>query len=296
VTSTFRDMIQRVSPGWLLGAPSVNGTLDHIGQRYLYAIGLHIDRLGDAITVGVKKRYPTYIEPGFAAPDDDALALIGRDRTIPRGPAESGAAYATRLTEWIDDLKMSGNAFETLRQIQGYLTPNHTTLRLVNNWGIWYTLNPDYSTALTISPLVAGVPNWNWDNAGPWQQTWSPLWAWSRFWVIIYCNGGLPFDNGRKWGDGTKWGSGWTWGTTATKQQVADIRAIIGTPNGGFKSAHSKCMKIIIAFDPTSFNPASPGGSPLPDGTWGRWAHPVGSPFSGQQARLPTARYWDGPP
>lgn len=307
MTTTFRQMIQAISPGWLLGDPSQNGSLDHIGARYLYAIGLELDTLGALAVEGVRKRFPTYVAPdGSTQPDGDALALIGRDRSIPQGPSEPNTSYGVRLAEWIDDLKMSGSAFTTLKQIQGYLTPNYTTLRIVNNWGVWYTMAPDFSRSLTISPRVAGVPNWNWDNKGPWQTRYTPpglgdepsasMFAWSRFWVVIHCNGGLPFDVGPTWGSSTWAAPNRTWGTTATPAQVAAIRNIIGAPGTGFKAAHSKCVNIIIAFDPTSFNPSAAGGAPLPDGTWGRWAHPTGSPFAGQQARLPTARYWDGPP
>jgi hypothetical protein len=233
VTSTFRDMILKISPGWLQGSPSRNGELDYVGSRYLYSIALHADLMGDKIVEGISKRFAIYIAPGDTEPDADALTLIGRDTTIPRGPNESSTSYATRNQRWIDDLKMSGNAFATLRQIQGYLTPQNTTLRLVNNWGVWYTLSPDYTTSLTISPLVGNIPNWNWDNRGPWAQTWEsgssdPAYAWSRFWVIIYCNGGVPFGTGRTWGDGTVWGAGWTWGSTATVEQVTSIRNIVG--------------------------------------------------------------------
>lgn len=290
--SPFREAILRMAPGWLRGAPG-SGGIGYIGSKYLYSIGLEIDALQDAIKQGIRKRHPTYIAPGDSQPDGDALTLIGNDRTIPQGVNESNTSYGIRLKEWVDDLKMSGSAWATLKQIQGYLSPNRTTLRLVNNWGVWYTMNADYSTSLTISPLVANIPNWNWDGAGPWQQTWSPLFAWSRFWPIIYCSGGKPFDIGPRWGDpGARYATpGRTWGTTATSTQVAGIRNIVKT----FKAAHSRCVNIIIAFDSASFNPAGANGAPLPDGTWGRWANPTSSPFGNERARLNTARYWNGP-
>lgn len=295
MTSTFRDMIQRISPGWLLGAPSSNGSLDYIGARYLYSLALQADWLTDRAVEGIKRRFPTYVLDGQTQPDGDALALIGRDRTIPQGPAEPNTSYGIRLSEWIDDLKLSGNAFALLKQLQGFLSPNHATLRLVNNWGVWYTLNADYSTSLTLSPLVMNLPNWNWDNTGPWQPTWSPLFAWSQFWVVIYCANGLPFAVGPRWGDaGAICSPLRTWGTSATPSQVAAIRSLVAT----FKAAHSKCRNIIVAFgNPASqLNPSAAAGAPLPDGTWGRWANPTGSPFGGQAARDPNARYWDGPP
>jgi len=265
-------MILRVSTGWLRGVASVNGKLAYVGSRYLYSIGAQFDILGDDVVDGIRARFP--LELKFP----EALAMIGRDRSIVRGFAEPARSYAIRLTRWMDDWRLAGSAFSVLRQLQGYLTPYATTLRIVNNAGCWYTLNPDGST----SYLQSG--NWNWDGNAS---------LWARFWVIIYCSGGKPFDKGPKWGDpGVKWGqpAGRTWGSTATSTQVKTIRGIVQQ----WKGAHAVCQNIILAFDPASFDPTAPGGAPLPDGTWGRWANPSSSPFGSQMARLPTARYWDG--
>jgi hypothetical protein len=168
VTSTFRDMILKISPGWLQGDPSSNGELDYVGSRYLYSIALHADLMGDKIVEGISKRFATYVAPGDLEPDADALTLIGRDTTIPRGPNESSTSYATRNQRWIDDLKMSGSAFAILRQIQGYLTPQNTTPPPREQLGrLVHARAPTTRRALTVSPLVGGVPNWNWDNRGP---------------------------------------------------------------------------------------------------------------------------------
>jgi hypothetical protein len=289
-TKTFRDLILRNAVGWQLGAPATRpGAIDYLGSRFLYSFAIMSDILGDDLVAGIRKRFPTYIEPGSSAPASDALSYIGRDRTIPQGPSEPNASYALRLSRWIDDWKLSGNAFVLLDQLAAYFTPQTTTLRLVNNWGIWYTRNPDGSRSLVQSPLVVGVGNWNWDNKGPWQANPGPLFAWSRFWVIIYCNGGVPFDVGPRWGDvGAVYSSSRTWGSTATPDQVAAIRSIVLT----WKAAHSWCQNIILAFDPASFNPAGANGAPLPDGTWGAWSKTTAVPAPA--ARLATARYWKG--
>lgn len=68
--------------------------------------------------------------------------------------------------------------------------------------------------------------------------------------------------------------------------QAADfIRALVKK----WKPAHAKCDKIIIAFDPASFDPDDSSTYPT-DGTWGKWTK--GSPAV--ESRNPTARYWEG--
>lgn len=280
MTSTFRDMIRRITPGWLSGAPSGLDTtkLGYVGSRYLYSIGAQFDIMGDAVVEGIRKRFPL----GQKVLDASALAATGRDRSISRGPNEPLSSYATRLVGWIDDMKTMGSAVTMLRQIQGYLTPDNTRIRYVNDRGFWITLETDGSVSYVTSPLVASFGNWDWDHL------YSPT-VFSRFWIIIYCNGGKPFDVGPRWGDpGVVYSNSRTWGTTATPDQVKGIRAIVQD----WKAAHSWCQNIIIAFDPASFDPTGPQGAPLPDGTWGNYTKTTAVPAPA--ARLSTARYWQG--
>jgi hypothetical protein len=55
-----------------------------------------------------------------------------------------------------------------------------------------------------------------------------------------------------------------------------------------WKPAGTRCVNIILAFDPASFNPASPE----PDGNWGKWTKKVAG--VAVPSRLATARYLDG--
>lgn len=259
----FRELIQRFAP------PTLRG---FVGSRFLYSIGLQIDALGDLAWEGIRNRFP---EEALKVGNTDAIGLIGRDRRIYRGPDEPYDVYVGRLLRWIDDWRMAGSAFSVLAQVQAYLTPNAQRLRLVNNAGCWYTLEPDGTRTYQRSAPA----NWDWDTHTEW---------WSRFWLIIYCDAHYPFAVGPNWGDpGFVYDPTKTWGTTATPAHVASIRAIVQD----WKSAHSKCQNIIIAFDPASFDPKSSPGAPMPDGTWGHWSN---SSVPSGRSRLATARYWKG--
>lgn len=254
---TFRDTLLRVVPRWLRG---------HWGSRYLYAIGIHLDTVAEAATAAVKLRFPGVYSP-------EGLGLLGKERGIMRGIAETDEAYAYRLSRWWDDRKRKGNAFALAFQLQGILGPHRPRIRVVNQSGSWYTLNEDGSTAVHNAA-------WDWDGN---------VNAWSRFWVIIYPPPELWVSEGT-WGDGkTRWGDGGTWGTTATPAQCAMVRALITE----WQAAHARCAKIIIALDPASFDPETTPASELPDGKWGRWSKDDGT-GARVPARLKTARYWKG--
>lgn len=87
------------------------------GKRYFEAIGELLDETSSRIRQGVLARFPGKMlrAPGEAeavAPDD-ALARIGGERQLPRGPGETSAAYAERLLDawklWAgDDTPITG--------------------------------------------------------------------------------------------------------------------------------------------------------------------------------------------
>jgi hypothetical protein len=151
--------------------------------------------------------------------------------------------------------------------------------RTVDVRGNWYTRDVDGTESALLKQ-----DNWDWDS-GSRDDGAS---RWSRFWVIIYPPASLWVADSQVWGGPAEaWGDsslGHTWGSTATPEQVQTIRFLVDD----WKPAHTRCVNIIVAFDPDSFDPASPE----PDGLWERWSKNVG----GVQvpARLDTARYWDG--
>jgi len=258
---SFFAAFQDLTPSWLSSSD---------GGKVLASLALLADDFAARAKLALVSRFPDY------APDDAALAAIGRDRLIVRGINEPAAAYATRLKRAFDDHKQRGNPFALLRQLRAYLQAD-CVVRTVDRRGNWYTIEADGTETSTI-----GAANWEWD-----ERTTA---EWSRFWVIIY-----PIDGVTPWaitagaiGDSGLWGgvigsTTLTIGTTATSDQVASVRSICRD----WKPAGTTCEWIIVAFDDATFTPA---GATDPNGEWGTWGNHTGAPV-----RLSTARYWKGP-
>ena len=258
---TYRDSMLNLGPTWLRG---------FWGSRLIYALAIQWDALIDATVMAVKMRFP-----GWSADNmPDALALIGRERGIIRGFAESNASYAVRLTRWIDDRRIKGNPYALMAQLQGYLSGFPTKMRIVNQAGAWYTLNADG----TKDYFAHRPSNWTWDI----ETT-----QWSRYWIILYPPSELWVTDG-VYGDAAPRAAGGTIGSSATLDQINSIRAIVKA----WTPPHASCEHIIVAFDPASFDPTSHTG--MPDGTWGRWSKLDGT--EQKRARLETARYWRATP
>jgi hypothetical protein len=263
--TSFREFRQQNGPGWLVN-PDTEGGL--VG----YSLDLLKDAFLERLELGLLASYPQNGPNGETAPDD-ALTAIGRERKIPRGINETSTAYALRLLDWLDDARAKGSAFMLLKQLRGYLnTP--MMLRTVDNRGNCYTRD-----ASDVETYVAGTPgDWNWDNQPN---------KWSRFWVILYPPATLWTQPNPTldWGTHPAWGTaGTTWGSTATPEQVATVKWIVNE----WKPAGTRCVNIIVAFDPASFTP----GAFEPDGTWGDPGVIVDGVLV--PSRLQTAIYWDG--
>lgn len=261
---SFRNGLRGILPRWLSDRPE---TGLNVGFRFLWSIVLVVDENIEAALQAARARMP-----GLGTPT--ALPYIGRDRDIPRGFAESDAAYSARLIPWLDVAKQRGNARVMLDQLAGYLSGYAVRMRIVTDKGVWYTRETD-GTFRRERPLTGA---WDWDG---------DIEAQSRFWVILYPPVDLWVDDD-VWGDdATSWGDGGTWGTTATPDQVEGVRAIVRR----FMPPHAQCPWIIVSFDDDAFDPAHPFGAPvLPDGEWGHW----GKDDVRQPARFDGARYWDG--
>jgi hypothetical protein len=238
---------------------------DGEGAELGYCFGFTHDELAEWARHGVTCRFPLY-------GTDDALQAIGRDRQIVRGFAEGAEDYEQRLIGWLDSHLLGGNMFEMMDRLAKYLTGFAVRIRVVNNAGNWYTRDTDGSRSWLLRKH-----NWNWDGLTS---------AWSRFWVIIYpLSTGIWTDEG-VWGDDSDhWGDPeGVWGLSATPEQVSTMREIVR--HG--KPPWSRCEFIIVSFDDTAFNPASPE----PDGLWGSWGKYVGGVK--REARLDTVRYIQG--
>jgi len=124
---TFRDAIWRASPPWLK-----TGT----AQRILYSIAVQIDAAGDAITAGVKLRFPGVYT-------FESLPLIGRERRIRRGRAEADENYSARLLRWLEDHKTRGGPYALLTQLYYHYAPDNFPIVLLYRSGGQFTLAVD---------------------------------------------------------------------------------------------------------------------------------------------------------
>jgi hypothetical protein len=268
VPITFRTIRERLTAYWV-----VSGEGELVG----YSLDIVKDAFVERLRLGHLARFPEN-GPNGETSADDALAALGRDRGLIRGIGEVSTTYARRLKSWIDDRKRQGNPFELMKQLAAYCGPL-PAFRTVDQRGNWYSRAANGTESFSLN-----TGNWDWDGLD--------LSHWSRFWVIIYPNGLWTTspdnygDSGAIWNHGVVVGDGVyrTWGTSATPNEVTNVRAIIDE----WKPAGTRCVNIIIAFDNASFNPSTPE----PDGLWGNWSKVVGGVRV--PSRLSTARYWAG--
>jgi hypothetical protein len=270
ISPNFRGARVFLGPSWLTAEE---------GQLVGYSLDVMKDCFAERLLRGHLARFPQNGPNGQVAPDD-ALAAMGRDRQVVRGINESSQSYASRLIKWLDARQTTGNPFALMQKLSEYTGPL-CSFRTVDYTGNWFSRAVGGAQSVNLyNPNVGS--NWDWDGNATAGQ-------WSRFWVIIYPNG---LWTQWQWGDsGIHWGDpNLTWGSTATPDQIATVKAIVAD----WKPAGTKCVNIILAFDPTSFNPTGARDSAgLPDGSWPNW----GKQSSGVEvpARLTTACYWDGP-
>lgn len=255
----FRHIRKMLAPRWL-----TNGEGGLVG----YSLDLMKDAFVERLRLGVMARLPQNDPEGTTTAPPDALAAMGRDRRVIRGINETDTSYAVRLKKWLDDRRKAGSPYMLMQKLAEY-TGAGPAFRTVDARGNWYSRAADGTETALLKE-----ENWDWDG--------TPLGErWSRFWVIIYPNG--LWTEGADWGDvGLEWGTrSQTWGSTATPEQVASLRHLVND----WKPPGTRCVYIILAFDPDSFDPSAPE----PDGLWGRWSKVVDGVRV--PSRLSTARY-----
>lgn len=115
MVKTFRDALRDKVPRWLQRGNA---------QRLLYAIGVHLDAFADAITDGVKQRFPNVYS-------GDALPELGRERRIRRGRTETNPVYASRLVRWLDDHRRRGGPYALLAQLHAHFAPANFPIDLL---------------------------------------------------------------------------------------------------------------------------------------------------------------------
>ncbi len=290
------DKLPQMLPGWMVERAH--------WLAFAGAIAAVFDALIEGVQDGVLGAMPGQIDDlpflgGFVG--TDGLPLIGRDRRIPRGLQETPGVYAAALRDWRNIHRRAGTAFGLLEQVYRVLGPSFTRVRLVTGAGVWHTIQADGTrqlhntsgTGLQIdaqgvsTPLTVEAHPWDWDGTG------NPFEAF----LIVYApvTGLIPGNEG-EWGDGaTRWGAegapgGGLIGIDSTKALVEQLRSLAASGAMGVE-----VNWIIIAFDPDSFDPETPGPYPasgMPDGTWARAGRYDGSNYV--RTRLSTARYVRG--
>jgi hypothetical protein len=270
--ASFRQIRQHLAPRWL-----TEGDGGLIG----YSLDLVKDAFVERVRLGHLARFPQQDPEGTPAPDD-AIAAMGRDRRVVRGINETVESYALRLLAWLDDRRTAGNAFALMQKLAEYTGPG-CVFKTVDAQGNWYVRAADGTRSYYLKK-----ENWEWDDHPI--DIPSGKRRWSRFWVIIHPPGSLWVEGPNYDDAGVEYGNQpGTWGSTATVEQVRTIRAIVSD----WKPAGTRCVNIIVAFDPDSFDPeAAVDDAGMPNFLWEHWSINVG----GVQvpARLSTARYWDG--
>lgn len=195
---TFRDSLLQAVPRWL--------KLGRIGTL-IYALGVHIDALGDQLVEGIRRRFP-------GLDSDDSLSLIGNERQIPRGPAETTPNYSARLREWLDTHRTRGDPYTMLDQLYKFFSG--TISADLQFWtGTVYHLASN--GAITRQELGA---NFDSDTAHPYR--WRLLIRWPS-----------PIPQ-KAWGDGHRYGAT-VWGSGLDPDTVAAVRTIPAWGN----SAHA---------------------------------------------------------
>jgi hypothetical protein len=259
IRRSLRTLRKTLAPSWLTSGE---------GELVGYSLDLLKDAALERLRLGLLARFPQNGPNGETAPED-ALAALGRDRRVVRGISETSASYAYRLTQWLVERRTAGNAFTLLRQLSAYCGEGFS-------FRTYDARGNCYSRAVDGTETYAPATSWDWDGQPE---------RWSRFWVVIYPTG--IWTTAGTYGDpGTPdWNpNAGQWGVDMPREHVRSLQAIVAD----WKPEGTRCVHIVLAFDPTSFDPASPE----PDGSWGGYSKidaGVRVP-----ARLSTARYLNG--
>jgi hypothetical protein len=227
--ATFRDTLRRVSPPWLQ---------HELAGKVQYALGVHVDALGDALVLAVKQRFP-----GYAGMQ--SLPNVGRERRISRGRNEADAAYAARLRRWLTDHRRRGGPYALLAQLHAHFAAAPFSIELRYRSGRRYRMD------------VAGAIV---RDEAPWSPDARPE-QWARWWLFYTLPTAAPDhgawnDAARKWGDASS-----VWDFEITPTEVTDYRLVPREWN----AAHCTGSVVLSYADAETWNA---------DGPWdatGKW-------------------------
>lgn len=220
--------------------------------------------MGDAIEFamtrlreGVAARFPTGNRP-------DALAPIGRERRIRRGPGEDSFTYAARLRTWLDSHRTRGNTYSLLTQIYDYFRVSlGVPIDVVGNSGVRHMLSP--TGEITRKAIV-----WNGDG--------DPT-RWARLFVMINLpDATFPVPILQENGEPALDVSGNPTFTSVALDSLSDFeRAIICAVPKEWTAAHIETTKVVLLFPGArlwgyeSQDAAGADGVPTWGADWGTW-------------------------
>lgn len=202
-SSLYRVFQRDLSPPWLQ---------QEWGKQWQEELGAAKDRLVDWLVLAVRARF-------IAAAPDDALALIGQDRRMPRFPSEGANAYRARLLRAWDWWFRSGTREGMVR-----------ALALL---GYQATIREPFPT-LAIAPVWSDTDG-VWRDDGVWRND-----PWALFSLIL--RQGNPQYTAEFWSDDGVWTTDApAWGGVISSSEIARILGVIN----GQKPAHTVCVSII---------------------------------------------------
>jgi hypothetical protein len=232
----FRTIFYWLTPGWLTRGQ---------GELVLWVQGLMFDAMAERSDQSARLMYPSTCP-------EDALAPIGHDRAIPRGPLEPSAKYRQRLIGWRYPRghRTRGSALALLDQVAAAL--GGTDYRTVDQRGTQVTRGTDAA--------LKGV-TWDWDGA-------SLTPNWGRYWIVVKSTGSLPTTWDESEASGETWdgpadecwaGEGIQPGEINAVRELARAKRLGWTPLGRMP------IYLVIWFDGESY--------PAPTGDWDEWAN-----------------------
>lgn len=144
-----------------------------VGGKLMLSIGEVVDSIAQAGADGVRARFPTETSDALA------LALIGRERRIRRGPGEGAVTYTRRLTDWWDDHRERGGPYPLLRQLYAFwLDSLNVPIDVVSQLGSRYQM--DTAGAVVRDSIT-------WDGHG------GDL-GWAYIWVFFHLDDTFPVE------------------------------------------------------------------------------------------------------
>ena len=270
-----------VVPQWLANRPALQN-----GYMFVWSVAMLCDVMMEGIIEGQIAAFP-----GLGT--TTALPLIGRNRGLIQGSAQSNASYETILREALQ-LWTNAAGDETLLTILQAFIPGNTTLRIVNRAQRWVSFtgaSEEYDTGIAapagaVTPFTytsTAVLNWD-GNSNPGNSG-----NWSDIWII--CSGqSYPAETRTLTQIAGAYATLSVWAATGfgVGQQVPRVDAnAIKSLVQLWKGEHANVKAIIFDYA----NQFNPDVGPTANGYCESWSYPLGGVPNTPQ-RPSAARYW----